>query len=74
MISSCNNIFLSFGIECRLDWKELLIIEANELEYAKRRKKIEEALIEEDYEPMITDVQFEGETAEAFYARYEYKK
>ncbi len=37
------------------------------MEYQKRRKLIEDAIQEEDYEPVITDAQYEGETAEEFY-------
>jgi hypothetical protein len=52
-----------------LDWRILNLIEANELEYAKRRKLIDLELEREDYEPVITDVEFPGETAEEFYRR-----
>jgi hypothetical protein len=37
------------------------------MEYAKRRKLIEDAIMEEDYEPAMTDYNPEGETAEEFY-------
>ncbi len=39
------------------------------MEYQKRRRLIDEALQEEDYEPYMTDVEFPGETAEEFYRR-----
>jgi hypothetical protein len=48
----------------------LNIIEANELEYQKRRRLVEEALQEEDYEPFMTDVEFPGETAEEYYSKH----
>lgn len=39
------------------------------MEYAKRRRLIDLELAEEDFEPVITDSEYEGETAEEFYRR-----
>jgi hypothetical protein len=50
-----------------VDWKTINLLEQNEMEYAKRRRLIDLELAKEDFEPAITDSQYEGETAEEFY-------
>jgi hypothetical protein len=50
-------------------------VEQNEMEYVKRRKLIDETILEEDYEPSITDYNITdfdkkyGETADEFYRK-----